>query len=174
MIGFLLVASLMAADFGFKEVRVYTQGDRILLDADIEYRLNEVTIEALENGIPLTFETHVQIRRKGAWIWEGDIIETRLRSLLRFHPISSLFEIYDLESGEKDVFATRGGAIEALGIIRALSLIEREMLEPGKTYNVRLQTKLDIEALPLPLRPVAHLSPDWHLKSDAWEWQLKP
>lgn len=169
-----MAALVQAADFEFSDARVYTQDHMVLLDAEIAYRLNEVTTEALENGIPLTFETHIQIRRVGAWIWEADVVEARVRSLLRFHPISSLYEVYDLESGEKDAFATTRGAIQALGLIKAMPLIERARLEQGESYNIRLKTRLDIEALPLPLRPVAHLTADWHLSSDVWEWQLTP
>jgi hypothetical protein len=39
---------------------------------------------------------------------------------------------------------------------------------------VRLQVSLDIEALPLPMRPMAYLRRDWSISSEPWEWQLKP
>jgi len=38
------------------------------LDAEIEHNLSEAALEALDNGVPLTMETHVQVRRDGAWI----------------------------------------------------------------------------------------------------------
>ena len=47
-------------------------------------------------------------------------------------------------------------------------------MKDGRRYTVRLRGRLDIEALPLPMRPVAYLKPDWSITSDVWAWQLKP
>jgi len=39
-------------------------------------------------------------------------------------------------------------------------------------YFGMVKTALEIEALPLPLRPVAYLTPQWHLSSGWFEWPL--
>ncbi len=146
----------------------------IYVDADIDYQLNDTALEALENGVPLTFELHVQMRRAGAWVWEADVVNARLRSVLGYRSLSGLYEVRDLGSEDKQVFATRSAALRALGAIRDLVLIQRDQLDLKEEYKVRLQVKLDIEALPLPMRPLAYLSGDWDIESEPWEWQLKP
>lgn len=146
----------------------------ILLDAEIGYDLNERVSEAMENGVPLTFETHVQMRRAKAWIWEKDIIDHRLRTVLRYRPLSGLYELRNLQGDESLSFATRAAALRALGRIVAMPIIERELLDLDKEYLVRVDARLDIEALPLPMRPMAYLQPDWSISSEPWEWLLRP
>jgi translation initiation factor IF-1 len=166
---------LLADDVTFRRIAL-TLSDQglILLDAEIEYQLNETVSEALENGVPLTFETHVQMRRAKAWIWEKDVVDHRLRTVLRYRPLSGLYELRNLQGDEGLAFATRDAALGAMGRIVAMPVIERERLDLDKEYLVRVEVGLDIEALPLPMRPLAYLDSDWSLSSELWEWRLRP
>ena len=146
----------------------------ILLDAEIAYDLNDTVSEALENGVPLTFETHVQMRDANAWIWEKDVIDHRLRTVLRYRPLSGLYELRNLQGDEGLSFATRNAALRALGRIVAMPIIERDRLDLDNEYLVRVEVNLDIEALPMPMRPLAYLKPDWSISSEPWEWRLRP
>ena len=175
--GVLLVAAVLAwaGAMSFDRVTLTLGEDgRIYLDAQVAYHLTPAVAEALENGVPLTFVTHVQMRAMDAWIWERDAADYRLRSQLRYRPLSGLYEVRNLESGDKQVFATREAALRYLGLIRDFAIVERDRLDLDKEYEVRLDTYLDIEALPLPLRPRAYLSPDWHLSAEPWVWQIQP
>lgn len=175
LLGTLLLASAVAAaEFGFDRVEVGMGGEYVLIDADVSYDLTDAVLEALEHGVPLTFELHVQLRRADAWIWDKDVVESRIRSVLRYHPLSGLYEVRDLASGTKESFATREAALRTLGRIRAFPVIRVDQLESGEHYVLRMQTFLDIDALPLPLRPKAYISPDWGLESKTWEWRLQP
>ena len=82
----LVAASSIAERVDFRKVTLTLSEDGyIMLDAEIRYELTDTVSEALENGVPLTFETHVQMRRAEAWIWESDVVEHRLRTVLRAH-----------------------------------------------------------------------------------------
>jgi len=151
-----------------------SEDERILLDADIDYDLNDTVSEALENGVPLTFQTHVQMRRADAWIWEHDIVEHRLRTILRYRPLSGLYELRNLQGDEHIAFATRAAALRALGKIVAMPIIKRSRLDLDEEYVVRVAVKLDIEALPLPIRPLAYIKRGWSIASEPWEWRLRP
>jgi hypothetical protein len=163
-----------AAAFVFERVEVGMEGSSVTIDADVRYRLSDAALEALENGVPLTFELHVQVRDADAWIWDADLAEARLRSLLRYHPLSSLYEVTDLETGEVTSFATRAAALRQLGQVRGLPVIALDRLESGAAYTLRMEAYLDVDVLPLPLRPQAYLSRAWTLKSEVWEWRLQP
>jgi len=151
-----------------------SEDGQILLDAEIAYDLNDTVSEALENGVPLTFETHVQMRRAEAWIWESDVVEHRLRTVLRYRPLSGLYELRNLVGDEQLSFATRDAALNTLGRIVAMPIIERVKLDLDEEYLVRVDSGLDIEGLPLPMRPTAYLKRDWWLSSEPWEWRLQP
>lgn len=163
-----------AADLVFDRVEVEILETHVLVDADISYRLNPVVLEALAHGVPLTFELHLQLRPADAWIWERDVADNRIRSVLRYHPLSSLYELWELESGLKTNYATQQAALRALGRIRAYPIVSRDQLQPGKEYVLRLNAYLDNDALPLPLRPQAYLSSDWSLQTETWEWRIRP
>ncbi len=145
-----------------------------LLDAQIDYRLSQTAIEALDNGVPLTMEVHVQVRDEDAWIWEEDEADYRLRDVIRYQALSGLYEVVSLDSDRRRNFVTRDAALAALGEISGLRLIQAKRLDPRASYRVELKAELDIEALPLPLRPLAYLSPSWHLSSGWWSWHLAP
>lgn len=170
-----LPAVLLADDVKFQRIALtLSEEGLILLDAEIAYDLNDTVSEALENGVPLTFETHVQMRHAKAWIWEKDIIDHRLRTVLRYRPLSGLYELRNLQGNDSLSFATRTAALRALGRVVAMPIIERDKLDLDREYLVRVEVKLDIEALPLPMRPMAYLKSDWSISSESWEWRLRP
>lgn len=170
-----LSVGLLADGVEFRRIALTLSEDgRILLDADIGYDLNATIAEALDNGVPLTFETHVQMRRVDAWIWESDVVEHRLRTVLQYRPLSGLYELRNLRGDEHLSFATRDAAMGTLGRIVGMPIIQRAKLDLDQEYLVKIDVRLDVEALPLPMRPAAYLKSDWRLSSETWEWRLRP
>lgn len=175
VLALLASAATLADGVRFDRVALtLSEDDRILLDAEIDFDLNATIGEALDNGVPLTFETHVQMRRAAAWVWESDVVEHRLRTVLQYRPLSGLYELRTLDGDGRLAFATRDAALRTLGRIVGMPVIERNKLDLEQDYLVRVNVRLDIEALPLPMRPVAYLKRDWKLASEPWEWRLRP
>jgi len=166
--------SAQAEEFSISGLQAHKVDDAYLMDATIEYRFTEQALEALENGVPLTLEVHIQLRREGAWLWESDLLDVRLRYQILYQALHGLYRVTDLMSGSQQHFATRQAALTALGSIRNVRLIEAGRLTPGERYRLSLRSSLDIEALPLPLRPMAYLSPAWNLSSEWSLWHLEP
>jgi hypothetical protein len=158
----------------FKAVSVGVDDDMVLLDIAEQYELSDNMLEALENGVPLTFVTYINMRRQRNLMWDENMVELEVKNVLRYHPLSSQYRVDHLYTNTQQEFATRDAALRALGEIRDLPLIQEQRLEPGKFYLIDVQTAHKIDALPLPLRPRAYVSPGWHLSSKVWEWQLKP
>ena len=157
-----------AADFKITSQTCRSVEDAFVVDANIDFDFSDKAIEALQNGVPLTLEIHLQVRRNGAWVWERDLMDSRLRYQIRYHALASVYQVIDLQSNAQQSFVTREVAISALGDIRALPVVRHNQMEKGKIYRVELRAALDIDALPLPLRPMAYLSPSWNLSS---EWR---
>lgn len=175
----LAIPLLVSAMSRFNQV-VITLGEdeKIYLDAQVSYKLNDTVIQSLQNGVALTFEVRVRMRDINAWFWQPDAAERRIRHILRYRALSGLYEVLTPQPGTenqvKQAFATPSAALRYLGRIRDLVLIERNKLDLAQHYLVRLTAYLDIEALPLPLRVHAYLSSEWSLIAEPWEWQLKP
>jgi hypothetical protein len=178
LIAALIMGSLpqaLAGGVEFRRVALTLSEDGwILLDADIGFELNPTVLEALENGVPLTFETHVEMRRASAWVWESDEVEHRLRTVLRYRPLSGMYELRALHGKDRLSFATRDAAMRTLGNVVAMPVIRRDRLDLEQDYLVRLKVRLDIESLPLPMRPMAYVKRDWSLSSETWEWRMRP
>lgn len=173
-----LIAGTAAAaeDYGFRVTRAETrlENGTFYLDADIDYGFSPDALEALENGVPLTLSVRIHVRGTDAWIWEDSVVDARLRYAIRYKPLSDQYEVYRLPGTEGRRFVTRDAAIAALGEIRDLQLVGADRLEPGADYEVQIKVELDVEELPLPLRPMAYLTPAWKLSSSWSKWPLKP
>ncbi len=167
----LLPGLLRAEPIVVQQLEMRLQEDRYLLDATIHFEFNETVLEALEHGVPLTIELQLRVVRSGAWFWEPDVVNLQRYRLLRFHALTRLYEIRDLEHNHSQSFATRDIAIAALGEIQALPVVDRRQLAAGAAYEIEVRASLDIESLPLTLRPLAYLSADWNLAS---RWRRYP
>ena len=172
----LMLSSAGVAGGEFKVTRIETRLlDAVyLMDAEIDYRFSGKAIEALDNGVPLTLEVHIQLREKGAWVWQADLLDVRLRYRIRYHALASLYQVRDMQSQTDQNFATRRAALDALGRIEDYPVIRQGELDPNESYLLSLRTRLDIEQLPLPLRPIAYIMPAWNLESEWSQWPLQP
>lgn len=165
--------AVVASEFRVDEVTTRLEGETVVLDARIDYRFSAVALEALDNGVPLTLEVHVQLRPADAWVWEDSLVDQRLRYMIRYKPLSERYLVSRLpDTGGRD-YVTRDAAIAALGDIRGLDLVSIDRLEPNREYEVHLQASLDVESLPLPLKPMAYLLPSWKLSSGWTKWPLQ-
>jgi hypothetical protein len=169
------VASGAAKD-GLRVAQVETRlvDDIFFMDAVLDYRFSTEALDALENGVPLTILVQIQVRRVGAWLWEDSRVDLQLRYAIRYKPLSERYEVYRLPGTEGRSFVSRDAAIRALGEIADLSLIGASSLDADTDYEIHIRASLDIEELPLPLRPMAYLKPSWKLSSGWSKWPLTP
>lgn len=166
--------SLQAAEITYKTVVIGEEEGQIVIDLVEHYELSETMIEALENGVPLTFVTEVMLEPEGNSFWESALVKKRLERKLRYHPLAESYEVWDSLTNQSRFFATREAALVALGDIKNWVMIPADRLEKKRFYRVTVESWHDIAALPLPLRPRAYLSPGWHLSSKVYEWRLQP
>jgi hypothetical protein len=168
----LLAWTTLADDFRVTQVQTRLVEGTYTLDATVDYGFSPEALEALANGVPLTILMQLQVRRADAWIWASSVTDLQLRYAIRHKPLSETYEVYRLPGTTGRTFVTREAAIAALGEIKGLQLVDQSRLEPGVAYEVQFKVSLDIEALPLPLRPTAYLSGAWKLASRWTKWPL--
>jgi hypothetical protein len=170
---FLLGTAAAFADFTVEKVETRVQDGMLVMDAHIDYAFSKVVLEALDNGVPLTLEVHIQLRRADAWIWEESLVDERLRYVIRYKPLSERYTVTRLPAEEGRSYVTRDAAITALGTIDGLQLVSKARLDATKDYLLEIHAALDVEELPLPLRPMAYLLPSWKLSTGWTQWPLK-
>ena len=153
----LLKTAAALADFTVDKVDTRFQNDMLVMDAHIDYAFSKVALKALDNGVPLTLDVHVQLRRSDAWMWEESLVDEHLRYVIRYKPLSERYTVTRLPGDDGRSYVTRDAAITALGTIEGLQLVPKARLDAGRTYLIELRAALDVEELPLPLRPMAYL-----------------
>ncbi|MHB1239413.1 MAG: DUF4390 domain-containing protein [Gammaproteobacteria bacterium] len=136
------------------------------LNARLAFRLSATAAEALKNDVPLIIELQIQLMRPRRWLWAETVARLRQRYQVRYHALSRQYLVTNLNTGIRRIYPTRGMAFKAIGSIRNLPILDEKLLGGGHGDFVRLRVRLDIESLPLPLRPMAYLSSGWHLASD--------
>lgn len=172
----LLVSSslLQAAEFQLRDSAIREVAGRWLLDATIDYHLSETAREALSSGVPITLQLDLTVERQRRYWFNQRIRDVALRWQLRHHPLSGQYLIRNLNSGNLSTYPTLDSALEAIGHQRDLLLLQPDERGTGDRFEVELQSWLDIEALPAPLRPIAYVTAAWRLNSERYQWRIKP
>ncbi|BCU06546.1 DUF4390 domain-containing protein [Allochromatium tepidum] len=158
--------------FSVKQAQVRPEAGQLVLNAGVDFAFSEPVLEALDHGVPLTLVFHVQVRRTKAWMWEDSLVDEQWRYAIRYRPLSERYEVYRLPGTQGHDFVTRDAAIRALGELTDQALIGLDRLDPEEDYELQIKVFLDIEELPLPLRPMAYLKPSWKLSSGWTKWPL--
>ncbi len=161
-------------DFTIHPPQLQLEDEVYVLNSTIDVHLSPAALEALEHGVPLTIVVQIQVRRAKAWLWENGLLDQQLRSVIRYKPLSDGYEVYRLPGHRGRSFVTQDAALRALGEVSNFRLLNRDKLNPDDEYEVQLKVFLDIEELPLPLRPLAYLKPAWQLSSGWQSWPLRP
>lgn len=177
-LGFLLVlaGAAMAAEEGRFAIRtVYTElrDGVIFLNADIDYELSEVARDALANGVDLTVELQIEVVRNRRYWVDRDVASLLQRYQLSYQPLSERYITRNLNSGDQESFAELAMALESLGKVRNLPLLDDTFLNPGKRYEIRVRAVLDTRELAGPLRLLTVFWRDWRLASEWYEWPLR-
>ena len=168
------VPHLQAGSYGFKirSVALVRQGDNIQLKANIHYKLSDKAIDALQHGVTLKLEARFMLLQQRKFFWDKTVVDRRIPFRLRYHALAQRFQVINDTNHEYRNYSTLEKALVALGQVSEVSVFKAKKLKPDGQYEARLKVALDIEALPLPLRPIAYVSPQWYLSSPWYKWHL--
>ena len=164
-------ADEFAADV--KQAEVTLQGDYYLLSADIDYQLSEKATEALQNGVPLFWDIEIKLLQQRNVLWDKTLVDTAIRFRLQYHALLNMYRVRDEGNGTVYNFSTLSAALDLMSTVRNFRLIGKSELAPEKQYLLAVKVNFDRDSLPLPLRPIAYVDPQWYLSSDWTLWPLK-
>jgi len=175
-----LVAPTLAQDDldrpGYFEVRSASTrqiGGVHILDARLQLVLSSEALEALSSAVPLTIELQLQLIRARRFWWDDAEAELAWRYELEYRPLSQRYIVRNINSGDQDSFATLYSALNNLGRVQGIPVIDDALLEPGDDYRVRLRALLNTQQYPAPLRLLFFWRDQWQLKSEWFEWLLE-
>jgi hypothetical protein len=161
---------------GYFEVRSASTelvGGVYMLDARLQLVLSSEALNALNSGVPLTIELQMQVIRSRRFYLDALDAELAFRFELEYRPISQRYIVRNLNTGNQDSFATLYSALNNLGRVQRLPVVDESLLVPGRDYRVRLRALLATEQYSAPLRLLFFWRDEWQLKSDWYEWKLE-
>ncbi len=144
-----------------------------MLDARLQLVLSSEALDALTSGIPLTIELQMQVIRVRRFYMDALDAELVVRFELEFRPLNQRYVVRNLNSGEQNTFATLYSALNSLGRITDLPVIDDALLAPEKPYRVRVRAMLQTQQYPAPLRLLFFWRSQWQLQSEWYEWTLE-
>ena len=143
------------------------------LDARLQLVLSSEALAALESGVTLTIELQLQLIRVRRWFIDDAEAELAVRYELEYRPLSQRYIVKNLNSGEQDSYATLYSALNSLGRVQALPVIDDALLQPDREYNIRLRAMLNTQQYPATLRLLFFWRGEWQLQSEWFEWSLE-
>lgn len=170
----LLVTPSSARETSISDARTLLVEGVYRLGAHVEFDFNDTLREALHNGVPLLMELRIEVLRERAWLWSETVAELSQRFELQYHALSRRYVVRNFSTGVQHSFRDIHEALGYIGIIYDLPLIDANLLKPRQKYTVRMRADIDVEALPTPVRLWAYLGSEWSLKSNWFQWPLKP
>ncbi|MFO1418601.1 MAG: DUF4390 domain-containing protein [Methylotetracoccus sp.] len=170
---FAVAASEARDGFSVERAELRPIGGVYVLDGDARYAFSADSIEALANGVPLTLVIRCTVDRERRFWWNERIADFRERLDIRYHPLGKLYLMQYSDRGPAQSYASLEALLAEMGSIRGVPVMPASRVEADQRYRASLSIWLDIEALPLPLRPFAYLSPSWYLGSPAYRWSFE-
>jgi len=161
---------------GYFEVR--SAGTQVVdgvhtLDARLQLVLSSEALAALDSGVTLTIELQMQVIRVKRFLPDSVDAELATRFELEYRPLSQRYIVKNLNSADQDSFATLYSALNSLGRVQGLPVIDDELLLADREYRLRVRAMLNTQQYPASLRLLFFWRGQWQLQSEWYEWLLE-
>jgi hypothetical protein len=146
----------------------------------IYLRLPSDATQALHATLPLTIRIEVQFLNRLWFWWDNTEFERIARFRLSYYPLTDRYVVENEQAeepasgsaGHRQTFPTLPAALEYIGRVEELAVVEAAELDRNLRYDLRIRAVLDQDELPGPLRLFAFWRNDWSIGSEWLVWQL--
>ena len=140
--------------------------------ARVQYQLSERIEDALANGISLQIELNFEIYRSRRFLPDPSVATVVLDFTLRYNTVTERYTLRNVNTGQQLSFATFFAALNALGRIDSVPLVDASLLRDDASHTVRMRAEVSIADYPLSLRYLLFWRDDWRVESDWYTWPL--
>ena len=163
----------LAASFGvnINHVALIDNGSGYQMDTEIDYQLSPLAKEALEKGVPLTWDLRLEIRQPG-FLWTSLLYKKKLRYTLQYHALLKQYEVR-ISDATAEMFLTLNAALNFMSLPKPQGTISRDLLKNDQRYLLAARSTFNREQLPVPLRPFTYLNQQWFLSSPWFIWPIQ-
>lgn len=142
------------------------------LNAEFVIELGHRLEDAVGRGVPLNFRFEFELTRK-RWYWADEHVAGRvLNYRLSYHALTRQYRLSlgNLHQNHDSL----AEALQMLGRIARLHVVDKAELVPGETYRAALRLSLDHTQLPKPLQVDALADSEWRVEAKTLRWEFAP
>jgi hypothetical protein len=144
------------------------------VDARLQYVLSDEALDALESGVPINVELQFEVIQDRRFWLDKVAAELSVNYQLLYNALSRRYVVRNLNTGEQDSYATLYSALNNLGRIISLPVIDEALLRDDRGHRIRMRAVVDVKDYPAALRLIAFWRDDWRITSDWYAWRLEP
>jgi hypothetical protein len=144
------------------------------LSAKVDLSLPDDARKGIEAGLTLRLTYQIELYRVRRYMPDAAIAELEQANELSYHALSQRYLVRNLNTGEQQDFGSLQAALEALGDLRGLPVIDADLVEKGPQYEARLRAIIDLSTTPDALKWLLFWSDDWSATSEWYSWPLRP
>jgi len=144
------------------------------LSAKVDLSLPDDARKGIEAGLTLRLAYQIELYRVRRYMPDAAIAELEQVNELSYHALSQRYLVRNLNTGEQQDFGSLQAALEALGDLRGLPVIDADLVEKGPEYEARLRAIIDLSTTPDALKWLLFWSDDWSATSEWYSWPLRP
>jgi hypothetical protein len=170
-----VTTSAIGAGFSVGPVQPRAAGKTLRVSGNLDLALTPKVEEAIGKGIPIQLLIELRLYRERYLLWDERVENWTVRRELSYHALSGQYLIGGVStvSADRESFTALNEALTELGALEDMTLPLGAPLMADAEYRLDVRVRLDIEALPSLLRPVAYTSSDWNLKSEWTTWKVQ-
>jgi hypothetical protein len=151
-----------------------TTQDVYELDAKVDITLPEEARKGIEAGLTLRLTYEIELYRVRRFMLDATVATLEQANELSYHALSQRYLVRNLNTGEQQDFGTLQAALEALGDLHGLPVIDSDLVEKGPAYEGRMRAVVDLSTTPDALKWLLFWSDDWSITSEWFTWPFRP
>ena len=144
------------------------------LTAKVEITLPEEARKGIEAGLALRVVYEIALTRVRGYWPDATVAELEQTYELSYHALSQRYLVRNLNTGEQQDFGSLQAALEQLGDVRGLPVIDADLVLGDSRYEVYLRAVVDLSTTPAALQWLLFWTDDWSATSEWFIWPLRP
>ena len=159
-------------NFNIQSVNTELNDGVLILDANINLNLPDRAIDAIYSGINLSFYIDIEMNRYRRFWFNESIATLRQEYDLTYNEITERFTIINLNSNEVSTFVTLDSALNFLGRISRLPILDASLIDQSTNHFIELRIGMLIDSDSRFDRIINILRRNESIESDWFEWQV--
>ena len=144
------------------------------LSAKVDLTLPDGARKAVESGLTLRLTYEITVDRVRRYMPDAGIAALEQRYEVSYHALSQRYLVKNLNTGEQHDFGSLQAALDRVGELHGLPVIDATLVSDGPVYEGRIRAVLEMNTAPDVLGWLLFWTDDWSAESDWKTWMLRP